>query len=102
MLFRAVIYGIDHGINIMWLTDAGNWFNFRGRSYRKDRNAVRQVIEKGNQIRGKVEAIYMEGNPLPIFSKLDVKAITKEHWDELVAKAGNNPNCGFWKTIFGK
>jgi hypothetical protein len=102
MLFRAVIYDISHGINILWINNKGNWFNFRGRSYRKDMKAVRQVMTKGNQIKGTVEAIYIEGNPIPIFSKLDVKAATKEHWDSMIAKAGNKPQKGFWDMLLGR
>jgi hypothetical protein len=102
MLFRAVIYSIDHSINILWLTDAGNWFNFRHRSYRKDREAIRQVLEKGQQIKSKVESIYIEGNPIPLFSKLDVKVASLEHWKEMVNKAGNKPvEPNFLAKLFG-
>jgi uncharacterized Zn ribbon protein len=100
MLFRAVIYSIDHTIHILWINNTGNWFNFAGRSYRKDRDAVCQVLQKGDQIKGIVESLYIEGNPVPMRSTLDVKKITKEHWDEKIAEAGNKPQKGLLALIF--
>jgi hypothetical protein len=91
MLFRAVIYSIDNLISIIYVNTQGNWFNFRGRSYRKDREAVCQVLQKDHRIKGLVESLYIEGNPVPIRSILDVKTITKEHLDEIISKASNKP-----------
>ena len=102
MLFRAVIYSIDHSINLVWVNVKGNWFNFRGRSYRKDRSAICQVMQKGNRIKNIVEAIYIEGDPIPLRSKLEVKKVTKDHWDALIAEAGNKPSKGFWAQLLGR
>ena len=79
MQFRAVIYSIDHSIDIVWVKDRGNWFTFNGRSYRKDRDSICQVLEKGNRINNKTEAIYIEGNPRPLRSNMDIKTMTDEH-----------------------
>jgi hypothetical protein len=100
-LFRAVVYSIDHSISIVWVNAKGNWFSFRGRSYRKDRDAVCQVMEKGNRIKGIVESLYIEGNPLPLGSKLDVKTVTQEHLDEIIDEAGNKPVKSFLDTLKG-
>lgn len=102
MMYRAVIYTIDHGINIVWLKTAGNWFSFRGRSYRKDSDATCQVMQKGNRIRGLVEAVYMEGNPLPLRSKLSAGVATMEHWNSLLSKSGNKPAVNGLLAKFGK
>ena len=102
MLFRAVVYSIDHQINILYPSEKGNWFSFRGRSYRKDREAVCQVMQRGNQIKGLVEALYVEGDPIPLRSSLDVEKCTKEHLDEIMSKAGNKiDERGFLARLFG-
>lgn len=95
MLFRAVIYSIDHSIDIVWVKDRGNWFNFNGRSYRKDRNAVCQVMEKDGHVNNKVEAIYIEGNPLPLRSKLDHVKVLDEHVDLVSAMESAEVKKGF-------
>jgi len=100
MVFRAVIYSVDHTIHIVYPKISGNWFDFNGRSYRVDRNAVRQVLNKGLKIRNFVESIYFEGNPIPKFSKMKKEKVLQELWDLMVAKTGNKPTKGFW--IFGK
>ena len=79
--FQAIFLGIDHSITNVWVDDLGNWFNFRSRSYRKDRKAVKQLIRKGGQIKGIVEAIYIEGNPIPLGSNLK-RAIFSDFADE--------------------
>jgi hypothetical protein len=99
MLFRAVIYSTDHSINIIYPAQKGNWFAFRGRSYRKDRNAVCQVINKNNTIKGTVEALYVEGYPLPRRSTLDVLDVTREHLRELLSEATNKPQKSFWDAL---
>lgn len=99
MIFRAIIYSVDHGINILWIKNKENWFSFRGRSYRKDRDAVCQVMEKGSKIKGTVESLYIEGNPIPLRSKMNVKLATKEHWDSIIAEAGNKPSKSFWDAL---
>lgn len=99
MLFRAVIYSIDHSIDILWVKDQGNWFNFNGRSYRKDRDAVCQVMEKNGHISNKVEAIYIEGNPLPLRSKLDQVDIIDEHIDLVSAQESAEVRKGFFDFL---
>ena len=96
---RAIIYSIDHGVSIIYPSDKGNWFPFRGRSYRKDRKAICQVMEKGNQIKPIVEALYVEGNPVPLRSTLKSENVTLEHLEELVAEATNKPTKGFLDTL---
>ena len=94
-MFRAIIYNIEHGITILFPSSKGNWFSFNGRSYRKDRKAVCQVMNKGNQIKSTVEAIYIEGNPLPLRSHLDAKTVTLEHIHDKFSEAANLPAKSF-------
>jgi hypothetical protein len=103
MPFRAIIYSLDHTPNYIYLKDSvGNWFNFNGGSYRRDRKAVFQVIMKGKQIKNLVESFYIEGNPIPLFSKLKVETVTQEHVDQAMARAGNKPGSeGFWARLRG-
>jgi hypothetical protein len=103
MLFRAVIYGIDHRINILWINPNSNWFTCNNRSYRIDRKAVCQVVEKGGSLKGIVELLYVEGDPVPIGSDLDVKKITIEHLKERISESTNQPEKGnFLSNLFGK
>jgi hypothetical protein len=103
MPFRAIIYSLDHTPNYIYLNDSvGNWFNFNHSSYRRDRKAVAQVITKGKQIKNLVESFYVEGNPIPLFSKLKIEVVTEEHWDQKFAIAGNKPQAsGFWARLMG-
>jgi len=105
MLFRAVFYGVDRSISLEWVnTDIleGYWFKHKKRSYRLDREAICQVMEKGNRIKGTVEALYIEGFPLPLRSNLNVKTVTQEHLKETMSKAGNKPVKSFWDRIRGR
>jgi hypothetical protein len=99
MQFRAVIYSADHGINILYPGEKGNWFSYRGRSYRKDRKAVCQVLNSKQTVKGTVEALYIEGDPIPLRSDLDVITVTKEHLKEVMAKAGNKPSKSFREML---
>ena len=101
-MFRAKIYSNLKGIETCYPNGKSNWFNFNGRSYRKDRKATAQVLEKGNRIKNLVESIYIEGNPIPLHSTLKLEEITQEHWDEKLAEAGNKPSSdGFLSRLFG-
>lgn len=104
MLFRAIFYCVDRSISISWVDTSkiGNWFKFNQRSYRLDREAVAQVMEKGGRIKGTVEALYVEGYPLPLRSQLNVKSVTKEHELELQSKVGNKPKQSLWAKITGR
>lgn len=102
MLFKAVFYGIDHRISLQWVdtNKVRNWFNHENRSYFIDRDAICQVVEKGSALKGIVECLYIEGNPVPLRSKADPYEITIAHRKELQSKATNKPKKGFW--IFGR
>ncbi len=106
MLFRAIIYGTEHRIYLLYPNNQGNWFNFRGKGYRKDRKAIRQVTQKGTDTRPRrmqiVECIYTEGNPIPRGSNLDIMAISKEHLQEKMSSAANKPSKGFWDYLHGR
>ena len=104
MPFRAIIYSLDHTPNYIYLNDSvGNWFNFNGGAYRRDRKAVAQVVTKGNKIKNLVESLYVEGNPIPLFSDLKIEVVTEEHWDQKFALAGNRPvGSGFFARLMGK
>ena len=101
MLFRAVIRRIDKSINTVWIDTSKivDWFNFNHRSYRLDLKAVRQVMGKDGRIKGTVEALYIEGNPLPIGSNLDAEDVTVEHAFKLISESVNRPSKGFLDTI---
>lgn len=99
MLFRAVLLKLDHSIKLYWLETGSNWFDANSRSYYKDGEAVCQVMEDGEQIRDIVEAIYVEGNPRPIRSRLDVAELTLSHLKELISKETNRPARSFWDII---
>jgi hypothetical protein len=104
MLFRAVMVGLNHSIKPMLINTAENWFDYNGRSYFKDTDAVFQVVEEGDEIKNIVEAIYLETNPLPFRSKLDAGEVTLTHFEYLISKEANKPALGFWeslKRIFG-
>ena len=59
-------------------------------------------MNKGSQIKGVVEALYVEGYPLPIDSKLDLLQVTDEHLTELFSKMGNKPKAeSFLARLFG-
>lgn len=103
MQFRAVIYSIDTSINILWFKhkDLGqNWFTFNRRSYRLDREAVCQVLNKGNTIKGTVESLYVEGNPVPLRSELNSEDVYIEKYEEINSESVNNPQRSFWDIIF--
>jgi hypothetical protein len=101
-MFRAKIYSNIKGIQTCFPNDKGFWFNFNGRSYRKDRKAMAQVIEKGKRVKNLVESIYIEANPIPLHSNLKLEEVTQEHWDEKLAEAGNKPESdGFFSRLFG-
>lgn len=91
MSLRAVMFGVGHKIQNVWVPSEGNWFNYNGRSYRKDRRAICKVVEKDGHLKGIVEAIYIEGNPIPLRSNLKPEDVTLEHLDELIAYSTNKP-----------
>jgi hypothetical protein len=96
------MHTIDHKIKSIYPKDGGNWFNFNGRSYRKDTEAVKTVSEKDHQVRELVELIYVEGDPIPRGSKLNVIEVSNEHLDEIVSKSANKINDGnFLSRLFG-
>ena len=101
-MFRAKIYSNLKGILTCFPNDKGNFFNFNGRSYRKDRKAAAQVIEKGKRVKNLVESIYIEGNPIPLHSTLKIEDIGQELWDQKHAEEGNRPTSdNFFSRIFG-
>jgi hypothetical protein len=102
MLFRAVIYSVDNLITIVYPNNRGNWFSCNGRSYRKDRKAICQVLDKNNQIKGVVESLYIEGNSIPLRSDLRNEEQILEHYKELVSESTNRPKRGFWEQLFGR
>ena len=102
MLFRAVLYSIDNRISIVYPNSKGNWFSYNGRSYRKDRKAICQVLDKNNVIKGVVESIYIEGNSIPLRSAMRNEEQILEHYKELVSYSTNKPKKGFWELIFGR
>ena len=102
-LNRAIIYSLGHVPHCIYLKDSvGNWFNWNGGAYRRDRKAVAQVMRKGGKIKNLVESLYVEGNPIPLFSDLKIETVTAEHWDQKFALAGNRPQAaGFWARLRG-
>lgn len=96
MQFRAVIYAIDRSVAVVYDDGRANWFFHRGRAYRKDRDAVCQVVEPDKTIRGTVEAIYIEGNPVALRSSMTPQNITLEHVHEKLAESQNRPQKSFW------
>ena len=104
MLFKAVFYGPDHRISIRWVdtSKVQNWFSHEHRSYFIDRAAICQVVEKEGQLKGIVEALYIEGNPVPLRSTVDPYEITITHRKELQSAATNKPQSGFWSKLLGR
>ena len=102
MLFRAVLYSIDNRISIVYPNSKGNWFSCNGRSYRKDRKAICQVLDKNNVIKGVMESLYIEGNSIPLRSELRNEEQILEHAKELISYSTNRPHKGFWEQIFGR
>jgi len=99
MLTRAVIYGLEHGISILWLNQHGKSFSFKGELYAKDREAFTQVIEDENKISGIVESLYIEGDPIPLGSKMNPIDLLTEIMDESFSESTTKPHKGFWDTI---
>ena len=104
MPFRAIIFSLDHTPNYIYLNDSvGDWFTWNKGAYRRDRKAVAQVVTKGKQIKNLVESLYVEGNPIPLFSDLKIEVVTKEHRDQIYSKARNKPaDSGFFARLMGK
>ena len=91
--------GLDHSITPVLLNTKDNWFDFKGRSYYKDSEAVNQVMEEGDEVKDIVEAIYVETNPLPLGSVLNVKDLTVTHFESLISKESNRPGKGFLESL---
>jgi hypothetical protein len=102
MIYRAIIVGIDNDFSYLIVKNAGNWIDFQGRSYRKVQEANGQVTEKSGQVKGIVETIYFEGNPVPINCDLDPKEATLQIFKEVHSSAFAQPQTSLWNKLFKK
>lgn len=102
MPFRAVIYNQDKSISLIFPKFFGNWFFYRKGAYYLDLNAVCQVLDKGAKIKALREAVYIEGNPIPIRSNVNIEDISKENFQSKVDTAQNKPAVSFWDKLRGK
>jgi hypothetical protein len=102
MPLRAVIYGSDRLINIVFPNINKEWFYHNHRAYFIDPKAVCQVTNEKSTVRNMVELLYEEGNPIPRRSQLTVDVLTTNHIDSVIAEAGSKPVKGFWDIIRGR
>lgn len=98
MSLRIVMY-VGRFPRIFYIKPETKWFTYKKGSYRVDPEAICQVLNKGDRIKGTVELLYNEGYPLPLRSKLDPRKVTLEHAQEIRSTVFNQPKKGFFDLI---
>ena len=103
MKLKAVFHSSDHAVLPKFVSDVALWFDIYKGSYVKDRDAIRQVLEEDGKVRNNTEAIYIEGCPIPLGSKLNVEEITDAHFAvRFKTEAAEAEKTSFFSKLFGK
>jgi hypothetical protein len=100
MLYRTIIIGIDNDFSYLTVKNSGNWIDFQHRSYRKDKKANFQLIDKEGTVKGIVEAFYFEGIAAPISSNMKETDITAQVFKEVHGSEFAEPQTSFWNRLF--